>query len=296
MATVFQAGEGPRRACVSCGAALWGEYCSQCGERVVTADDLRVRRFVADAVHGAFDLDSRLWRSVRMLLLRPGELTAEHMRGRRRPYLGPLQLFLLGNLLFFTMISTIGGVETFTTKLRYHVEMIGYGGVASRLVEQRAPAGTEARAEYEQRFNEATPRYANTMVILMVPLFAAILFLLYRGGRGYVHHLVFSLHFHAWLLLMFVGFALALRAFFMVMVMISRPAAIAAERFLDNELTFSLLVIGFIVAYLVPALRRSYGDRTAPALLRAILLVPGLMVALTIYRMLLFFIVYVRVD
>jgi hypothetical protein len=46
-------------------------------------------------------LDSRLWRTLEFLLLRPGRLTADYLKGRRARYAPPLRLFLGASLIFF---------------------------------------------------------------------------------------------------------------------------------------------------------------------------------------------------
>jgi hypothetical protein len=100
--------------CVTCGAELRGAYCHACGEKVLGPEDLRVTTFLRRAMAAAFDADSRLWRTCRLLLARPGELTAEFVRGRREPYVHPLQLFLLANLVLFLALRWFGGFGTFT--------------------------------------------------------------------------------------------------------------------------------------------------------------------------------------
>ena len=262
----------------------------------VAADDRRLTTFVKDALHGAFDTDARLWRSLRLLMMKPGELTAEHMRGRRRIYLSPLQLFLLANLLFFTMISTIGGFGTFTTRLQYHVTMQGYGSIAAEMVERRVPAGTEARRAYEARFDEATPRYANSMVIVMVPLLAVVLYALYGGRRFLAEHVVFSLHLFAWLLCLQVALSLLLGLLFLALFhLLNVSAASIAMLEVNSEAVLGLLMLALILWYVVQALRRSYGDRLWQAMPRALGIAAGLMISLTLYRMLLFFVVFYRV-
>jgi hypothetical protein len=117
-------------------------------------------------------------------------LTAEYIAGRRRRYLNPVQLFLLVNLVFFAMLSTVGLFQTFTTRLQYHRTQFGYGWIADRLVERQGPGGSPEGTAFEQRFDEVTPRVANSLVILMAPLLAAFLALLFiTKRRYYVHHL-----------------------------------------------------------------------------------------------------------
>jgi hypothetical protein len=73
---------------------LGGTYCAACGQRAVdpAAPTWQVAR---EAVGEAADLDGRVLTTARALA-RPGRLTAEFLRGRRAPYLGPLKVALLG--------------------------------------------------------------------------------------------------------------------------------------------------------------------------------------------------------
>jgi hypothetical protein len=97
----------PPPACLNCGAALAGPYCATCGQRAV---DLAAPTWdvVRDAVAEATDVDGRVLRTARALL-RPGLLTAEFLRGRRAPYVGPLKLFVVaGTALSTTWVLTRG--------------------------------------------------------------------------------------------------------------------------------------------------------------------------------------------
>ena len=87
-------------ACQNCGGDLDGQYCAGCGQRarvrVITMWEL-----TRDLVGDVFELDSRLWRSIRPLLFHPGYLTEEYLRGRRVRYIPPFRMYLVLSLLFF---------------------------------------------------------------------------------------------------------------------------------------------------------------------------------------------------
>lgn len=270
--------------CVTCGSPLHGRFCHQCGERALTSGDHRLITFLREAAAGALDVDSRLWRSFRALLLEPGRLTAEYLRGRRQPYLPPLQVFLLANLLFFGVLTTVGGFNTFTTMLRYQRDM-PYGSVVRELVDRHGAPGTAEAMVYERRFNEATPRYANSLVILIVPMFALVFKLLDRR-HYYVHHLIFALHFVAYLLLV-----VTLMPFVITGIMRLAPASAAA---FGGELAIGLLASALFAIYLGAAWRRAWDYPPVASYVRGLVGIAMLMPVLMIYRMILFFVVYFR--
>ena len=49
--------------------------------------------------------DSRLWRTLRALLFRPGYLSQQFLAGRRARYLSPFRLYFVLSVLFFLMVS-----------------------------------------------------------------------------------------------------------------------------------------------------------------------------------------------
>ncbi len=90
--------------CASCDASLSGPYCSRCGERALEPEALTLRHFlVHTAAHELLHVDGALWRTLRLLSLRPGRLSLEYAAGRRRPYVNPFRLPLIA-IVAYTLI------------------------------------------------------------------------------------------------------------------------------------------------------------------------------------------------
>ena len=91
---------GDSHSCLNCGAPLAGQYCGQCGQRA-TSRFISLWGLISDAFGDLFELDSRLWRTVVPLLIRPGLLTKEYLQGRRARYMPPFRMYLVLSLFFF---------------------------------------------------------------------------------------------------------------------------------------------------------------------------------------------------
>ncbi|MEZ5998640.1 MAG: DUF3667 domain-containing protein [Hyphomonas sp.] len=63
---------------------------------------------IASSIADTFALDSRLWRSIPLLLFRPGRLTRNYLDGKRARYVPPFRLFLLSSVLFFLTVFGLG--------------------------------------------------------------------------------------------------------------------------------------------------------------------------------------------
>ena len=89
--------------CTTCSCAISTSFCPGCGEQRPSERDLTLRGLVDQMAEALSNVDSRLLRSVRCLVTRSGALTAAYLRGQRKPYILPFQLFVMANLLFFAV-------------------------------------------------------------------------------------------------------------------------------------------------------------------------------------------------
>jgi hypothetical protein len=92
--------------CLNCGDPTIGRYCPSCGQRKV-AILVSVRTIIADVLEDQFLINRALPRTVASLLLHPGFLNGEYVRGRIVRYIAPFKLYLVTSVLFFLVISFI---------------------------------------------------------------------------------------------------------------------------------------------------------------------------------------------
>jgi hypothetical protein len=98
----------PKRdeACANCGTVLLGPYCHACGQP--TKHFIRhIPSVLKDLLDGLFSIDSRILRTLAVLLFRPGRLTMEYVAGRRARYTPPLQLYLIISVAMFLVLSWV---------------------------------------------------------------------------------------------------------------------------------------------------------------------------------------------
>lgn len=93
--------------CSNCATELHGEYCSHCGQRVEPHIH-SLWGFMSEAAESITHADSRVWRTLVPLVIRPGFLTREFLDGRRARYLPPFRLYLVLSVIFFLVVSFEG--------------------------------------------------------------------------------------------------------------------------------------------------------------------------------------------
>ena len=94
----------PAAHCLNCGNTRPSRFCAQCGQN----DRNYVRGLATvgwEFCREAFEVDSRLLQTLKLLLLKPGSLTSEFSRNRRARYMSPIRLYLFTSFLFVLVLS-----------------------------------------------------------------------------------------------------------------------------------------------------------------------------------------------
>lgn len=93
--------------CLNCGTRLIGAHCHACGQSG------HVHRTIGaighEIAHGVFHFEGKIWRTLPMLVWRPGDLTRRYVAGERARFVSPLAVFLFTVFLMFATISALGG-------------------------------------------------------------------------------------------------------------------------------------------------------------------------------------------
>ncbi|MBV7258252.1 DUF3667 domain-containing protein [Erythrobacter crassostreae] len=94
------------RSCLNCGARPTGDFCQNCGQK------LHVHRTLSaighDLVHGVLHLDGKFWRTIPLLLFKPGKLTRRYIDGERAKFVSPMAMFLFGVFAMFAAFQFAG--------------------------------------------------------------------------------------------------------------------------------------------------------------------------------------------
>ena len=92
--------------CLNCGATVTGHYCGQCGQKA------HVHRSLAaighDIMHGVLHLDGKLWNTLPLLTLKPGDLTRRYIEGERAKFVSPMAMFLFSVFAMFAVFQMVG--------------------------------------------------------------------------------------------------------------------------------------------------------------------------------------------
>jgi hypothetical protein len=216
--------------CLNCQQLLAGEYCASCGQRE-RGRDIRAADLAGDVLEDLSHLDSRLWRTLTGLMLRPGFVTAEYLAGRRACFVPPLRLYFIVSFLVFLVVAAMPvdmgaegeqpGISVSFDDEGEDSKSLGEALEDRRLdqsldsdsydlplwlkpYEDRMRANAEAIEDNPEAFVALLQQRLPQMMFVLLPLFALILWLSYLfSPYHYLQHLIFSLHFHSFAFLLF---------------------------------------------------------------------------------------------
>jgi hypothetical protein len=137
----------PDEACSNCGDPTHGRFCHACGQRK-TVVQVSVGAIVGEVLKDELALNSALPRTLVGILLRPGYLTNEYIRGRIVRYIPPLRLYLITSILFFLVLSLV----SLRALDRTNVSMLGEAAVAVHA--DRDSAIAELRSRRQQLLSD----------------------------------------------------------------------------------------------------------------------------------------------
>ena len=216
--------------CANCGASVPGRFCGNCGQRL-HGPIHSVWHFVAEATEDLTHADSRLWRTLLALLVKPGFLTREFLDGRRASYLPPLRLYLVLSVLFFLLATIwtapiaivqesddraakviVSSVERATapqageSNAQREARICGavayHGWAQATLAPALRKACTQVVAGNGHSLREAFFHFLPRAMFVFLPLLAAVMTLLYwRPRHYYIEQLLLLIHNHAFVFL-----------------------------------------------------------------------------------------------
>ena len=273
--------------CPTCREERATHFCGRCGEKRLDHHDLTIAGLVGHALESLTHVDGRVFRSVRDLALRPGALTAAYMRGQRRPYFAPFQMFLVTNVLFFIVQSALG-FQVLSNDLGSHIGTWKgsgsqfYSAIARPIAERRLAATGRTIEQYTAVFNHAVRVNAKGLVVAMVPLVGLVLLASFPRARYPVTTaIVLALHFLAFFLLLET----------LLMPLLGVPAGMLLSAlsvgWLWDPLTSTVLMV-ICAAWIYKASRVVYGVSAKSAALKAAVITALFLPVIVCYRFIVF--------
>lgn len=206
-----------------------GRFCHICGQENIQPRE-GFRNMFTHFVFDLFHFDGKFFSTMKSLLLKPGFLSQEHLKGRRADYLHPIRLYIFTSAFFFLFLFSVNTnkvedkavsnpKDTVTNNdlvnfERSYSSIREYDSIQAKLpngkkdgyiIEKLTRKNLVLKEKYpdgkvllSKLFDVFTHQYPK-LLFVSLPIFAFILFLLYarKGKYFYADHVVFTLHLYS---------------------------------------------------------------------------------------------------
>lgn len=179
--------------CPNCGEEVTGNFCANCGQDRKAAKELTLANFTRQAIPEILNIDRKFFRTMGILLTKPGFLTLEYLQARRESYTLPTQMYFVVAAVFFIVSTNLDvGTEA----------LLKIPQVAAQ-IEKKAEISKKPVELVRQQIDDTLENYIPFYMFFIVVLFALFLKGMYKNWY-YVEHLIFSLHFITVFLLLWI--------------------------------------------------------------------------------------------
>jgi hypothetical protein len=235
-----------------------------------------LKHITHEALQDMVHFDNKIFKTLPVLIFKPGKLTESSFDEKNNDYVKPLALFGFLNFLFF--VIKFKGIFAY--------RLTGYQSQFAGRISNAAAETHLSLPLLTERFNTAMHFEQKEYLVVMVPFFALLVMLLcVMERRHFVQHLVFSLHFYSF----FIVFLMVL-PYIMLLVRWVTSLLHGQTDFFGTEyfLTGTILIVNFI--YLLFAVRRFYGSNWLVSVIKSTLLSYGVLLLIVyVFRLFLFF-------
>lgn len=175
--------------CTNCRAEFSGKYCNRCGQKRIDLNDKSIVGFLKEAAAVVFQVDNKVFRTFKTLLLHPGQYSSDYASGLRKPYLKPLSIFIGLCLIYFLVPIFHVFNNSFDEQLKYN-----WTKNAAKIEVKKIIQDNELTyAEVEEKYNSLSPNVAKWMLFTLIVIFFIPISLLHFNKREFaVDHLILS--------------------------------------------------------------------------------------------------------
>ncbi len=265
--------------CKSCNNQFTGTFCNVCGEKVINQDDRKLKYFLSEFINAITFADNKLWRTLKNILISPGQYSLDFVDGKRRGYMKPISIFFLANLVYFL----IPIFSTFNTNLAIQTTYVMHKDVAKKMVEQEITERGMSFKEYEEIYDRKTTELSKLFLIIMAVFIALFFWPIHYGSQHNLiaDHLTVGLE----VMTFIITYCTIILSILLYLISLLGPNLL-------SDAIMSSLNLALLIYFIARIEYMFYGFRGIRLIFNTFLCISSILISLYMYRAFLFFITF----
>jgi hypothetical protein len=275
--------QDPQHICKTCANTFQGRFCNRCGEKVIAGHERSIMYFLEGSFHTVTHIDGKIFRNLKLILLNPGMLSKKYAQGIRQPFMKPIPMFFVANLIYFLLPI----FETFNTSFHSQMRLQAYSDWIRPFAAEKIQKENISEEAFALKYNTKTSTLSKLLLIIFVPMFALVFAgVNYSRDRYFADHMLLALEFMCFVLFyttiawsfLLVGFVYA-----------AEVVGISVKYVFEDEWTFLVpMIFVFDFYYLIRAERTFYDHPWWRSVISGAVILAIMPVIVLFYRFLLF--------
>lgn len=275
--------------CKNCGNQFEGKFCNQCGEKVFTVKDKNIFFFFEQFFHFITHFEGTFFTTLKAIITKPGQLSADFCDGIRKKYFKPASFFLI-LVIFYLLFPMFSGLNM---PLEGHRGQIYKGYVNDKANTYLTTHPDVTIDMLSQKFSSKSEKTSKLLLFLIIPFTAIPLWIAGRKKRP----------------LFYDALCLATEAnsFFLFFAFLIMPLIVTLSNwisslfstkfYLFNELTLAISIYTIFTFFMLAAVRRFYpGKRKQQIWITVLFLLFHPPIVYILYKFILFVAVFYQIN
>lgn len=261
--------------CKNCGSPVQGKFCSSCGQKVYAEKDKSLGSLMHEAFHFLTHFEGKFFKTLKTIYRSPGKLSSDYSDGIRQKYYKPVSLYLLVVVLYLLFPLASG----MNMKMKHYGGIPIAGNYINSQIESKLTLEGISEDVLAEKFSAKSKTTSKILLLLLIPLSAPLLYLLYFNRKRYVFDNIILLT--------------EISIFFLLTMFILIPIAILPFSYLFkaqvNDGLLGPVVTVFFAIYCTVIFQRVFGEKWSVSLVKgSVFCLLFIFVIISIYRIIVF--------
>lgn len=159
---------------------LHGKHCFHCGQKVIRAEDKRLKHLVTEFFHHFTHLDGKFLATLKRILLKPGKVTRDITEGITVPHFKLSAMFVIGTIIYYLLPSQLVVSTPANESFEKQVTQDEYRVWKRNFAEKKSRSKNISMAELGTKYDQRQHAYGKLLVLLFLPMLIPVFWIISR--------------------------------------------------------------------------------------------------------------------